>query len=76
MRACGAGVEIGTKVQLRAEEEDRQENGNDANSRPFIRHVYIQEELKEEWLPGQGSWGFGGVHLRRSFGNVGGKVRV
>ena len=56
MRACGAGVEIGTKVQLRAEEEDRQENGNDANSRPFIRHVYIQEELKEEWLPGQGSW--------------------
>jgi hypothetical protein len=56
MYAGGSAAEIGAEVELCAKEEDRQEHGNDANSRPPFKHVNGQKEHKEEWLPGQGSW--------------------
>jgi hypothetical protein len=47
------GSQIGAEMELRAQEDDREEQSQDANSTSVFVHVVNKMELKEEWLRGQ-----------------------
>jgi len=52
-----SGSQVGTKVKLRREEENPEEQNQDASTSCPDGHVLTKTELRSDWLRGQGSTG-------------------
>ena len=53
MRAAGAGIQIGTKVELRRQEDDSEQQSKDTHPVGISVHPYTKTKLRPEWLRGQ-----------------------
>jgi hypothetical protein len=53
MRATGAGIQIGTKVELRRQEDDSEQQSTDTRPVGISKHPYTKTKLRPEWLRGQ-----------------------
>jgi hypothetical protein len=53
MRAAGAGIEIGTKVELRGQEDNPEQHSTDTRPVRISEHPTTMTKLKMEWLRGQ-----------------------
>lgn len=53
MRAAGAGIEIGTKVELRRQEDQTEQHSTDTGPERICEHPYTMTKLRMEWLRGQ-----------------------
>jgi hypothetical protein len=53
MRATGAGIKIGTKVELRRQEDDSEHHSTDTRPVRISEHPYTKTKLRPEWLRGQ-----------------------
>ena len=55
MRATGAGIQIGTKVELRRQENNTEQHSTDPRPVGISEHPYTMTKLRMEWLRGQAS---------------------
>jgi hypothetical protein len=53
MRATEAGIQIGTKVELRRQEDDSEQQSTDTRPVGISEHPYTKTKLRPEWLRGQ-----------------------
>jgi hypothetical protein len=60
MRAAGHGVQIGTKVELRGQEDDAEQQSANAGPMGVAKHLSNKTKLRPEWLRGQATEWAGG----------------
>ena len=53
MRAAGSGIQVGTKVELRRQEDDSEQQSADTHPVGIAEHPYTMTKLRPEWLRGQ-----------------------
>jgi hypothetical protein len=54
MRAAGAGIQIGTKMELRGQEDDSEQHSRNTSPVRISEHPsYTKTKLRPEWLRGQ-----------------------
>src|ERR1700732_2846035 len=53
MRTARAGIQIGTKVELRRQENDSEQHSTDTRPVGISEHRYTKTKLRPEWLRGQ-----------------------
>jgi hypothetical protein len=53
MRTAGPGIQIGTKVELRRQENDSEQHSTDTRPVGISEHPYTKTKLRPEWLRGQ-----------------------
>jgi len=62
MRTARPGIQIGTKVELRRQEDDSQQQSTPSGLIRVSEHLYTKTKLRPEWLRGQAT-DRGGWHL-------------
>jgi hypothetical protein len=60
MRTARPGIQIGTKVELRREEDDPEQQGAKTKPIGVNGHLCTKTKLRLEWLRGQATHGGGG----------------
>jgi hypothetical protein len=53
MRTTGAGIQIGTKVELRRQKDDSEQQSTDTRPVGISEHPRTKTKLRPEWLRGQ-----------------------
>jgi hypothetical protein len=53
MRAIGAGIQVGTKVELRRQKDDSEQHSTDTRPVGISEHPGTKTKLRPEWLRGQ-----------------------
>lgn len=53
MRTAGPGVQIGTKMELRGQEDDSEQQAAKTGATGVDEHLSTKTKLRTEWLRGQ-----------------------
>lgn len=60
MRACRAGIDVRTEMELRSQEENGEEQGKNDDTFALAEHADPKTELRGEKLQGQEIWALSG----------------